>query len=58
VPPAQLEYAVSAFVDPTGGKILDAINKAGDKVQIEGLPAADALAEAAKEAQAALDAMK
>jgi multiple sugar transport system substrate-binding protein len=58
VPPAQLEYAVSAFVDPTGGKILDAINKAADKVQIEGLPAADALAEAAKEAQAALDSMK
>jgi multiple sugar transport system substrate-binding protein len=55
VPPSQLKYAVPAFIDPAGGKILDAINKAADKVQIEGIPASEALKVAAQEAQAALD---
>jgi multiple sugar transport system substrate-binding protein len=55
IPPTQLKYAVPGFVDPTGGKISDAIVKAGDRVLIEGIPAEQAFKEAAKEAQAALD---
>lgn len=42
-------------VDPTGGKIFDALAIAADKVEIENVPAADALNEAARTAQAALD---
>lgn len=42
-------------VDPTGGKIFDALVIAADKVEIENVPAADALNEAARTAQAALD---
>ncbi len=55
VPPKQLEVASPAFIDPTDGKINDALSKAADKVEIEGVPAEQALNEAAKEAQAALD---
>jgi multiple sugar transport system substrate-binding protein len=43
------------FIDPTDGKIDDALAKAADKVEIEGVPANQALNEAQKEAQAALD---
>ncbi|OQD28344.1 hypothetical protein B1K97_04529 [Bacillus toyonensis] len=43
------------FVDPTGGKINDALNVAKDKVEIEGVPAKKALDEAAKVAQEELD---
>lgn len=41
--------------DPTGGKIFDALKVAADKVEIEGVSAKEALDEAAKTAQAALD---
>lgn len=37
---------VGPFVDPTGGKINDALNVAKDKVEIEGVPAKKALDEA------------
>jgi len=54
VPPTQGAEAMS-FIDPTGGKIWDALGKAGDLVEIEGISAAEALAQAQEEAQAALD---
>lgn len=44
--------------DPTGGKILDALSIAADKVEIEGISAKEALDEAQKTAQAALDKVK
>ncbi|MEI5947088.1 extracellular solute-binding protein [Bacillus albus] len=46
---------VGPFVDPTGGKINDALNVAKDKVEIEGVSAKKALDEAAKVAQEELD---
>ena len=49
------KYGVPAFIDPTGGAITTALNKAIDKVEIENVPAKEALYVAAKEAQAALD---
>jgi multiple sugar transport system substrate-binding protein len=55
VPLEQAEIGSPAFIDPTGGEITDALDIAVDKVQIENIPASEALAEAAKEAQAALD---
>lgn len=55
VPLEQLKFAQPDFIDPTGGKIWDAMVKAGDRVQIEGIAAKQALDEAAAEAQAALD---
>ncbi|WP_414043877.1 ABC transporter substrate-binding protein [Macrococcus sp. EM39E] len=54
-PIEQAENAVSTFIDPTGGKIYDAIKKAADKMEIEGKGAEEVLNEAQKEAQAALD---
>ncbi|WP_414049289.1 ABC transporter substrate-binding protein [Macrococcus animalis] len=57
-PIEQAENAVSTFVDPTGGKIYDAIKKAADKMEIEGKGAQEVLDEAQKEAQAALDNVK
>ncbi|MCG7419610.1 ABC transporter substrate-binding protein [Macrococcoides goetzii] len=54
-PIEQAEHASSLFIDPTGGKIQDAIKKAADKMEIEGKPAKEVLDEAQKEAQAALD---
>jgi multiple sugar transport system substrate-binding protein len=54
VPPTQGAEA-QAFTDPTGGKIWDALGKAADLVEIEGVSAAEALAQAQEEAQAALD---
>ena len=41
--------------DPTGGKIFDALSIAADKVEIEGISAKEALDEAQKTAQEALD---
>ncbi|MCI3923023.1 ABC transporter substrate-binding protein [Paenibacillus sp. TRM 82003] len=55
VPLMQAQTASSAFFDPTGGKIDDALKIAADKVQIENVPAADALKEAQAKAQEALD---
>lgn len=55
VPLQQAQSATPPFVDPTGGKIYDALEKAADKVEIEGISAEQALKEAQKEAQLALD---
>jgi multiple sugar transport system substrate-binding protein len=51
----QASHASAPFQDPTGGKINDALTIAADKVQIENIPAAEALKEAQQTAQAALD---
>jgi multiple sugar transport system substrate-binding protein len=55
IPMKQASYGSPVFIDPTGGKILDALSKAADKVEIENVPAAEALKQAKKEAQKALD---
>ncbi|AET70843.1 ABC-type sugar transport system, periplasmic component [Desulfosporosinus orientis DSM 765] len=55
VPFEQAMVSSPEFIDPTGGKILDALKKAADKVEIENVPAATALQQAQKEAQEALD---
>ncbi|WP_193568283.1 ABC transporter substrate-binding protein [Gracilibacillus saliphilus] len=56
VPLEQAEKTTShAFVDPTGGNITDAISKAVDLVEIENVPAEEALKDAKEEAQQALD---
>lgn len=58
VPLKQAETATPPFVDPTGGKILEALKKAADRVELENVPAATALKQAKEEAQKALDAVK
>lgn len=55
VPIQQAEIARKQFIDPTGGKIQTALGDACDLVEIENVPAAQALAEAAQIAQIALD---
>jgi len=55
VPYQQAQNANPEFVDPTGGEILDALSIAADKVEIENIPADEALKEAQKDAQEALD---
>lgn len=55
VPLKQAGIASKDFHDPSNGKILDALNIAADKVQIENIPAEKALKDAAKRAQRALD---
>ena len=42
-------------IDPTGGKIYDALDIAADKVEIENVPVREALDEACRTAQKALD---
>ncbi|WP_186579900.1 ABC transporter substrate-binding protein [Aquibacillus kalidii] len=58
IPLEQAESASAPFVDPTGGKILDALSIATDKVEIEGVSAEKALKEAKETAQQALDAVQ
>lgn len=48
-------YSTVDFMDPTGGKIYDALSIAVDKVQIENVDAKTALDEACQKAQQALD---
>lgn len=55
VPLMQAAHGSSPFIDPTGGKINDALTIAADKVQISNVPAAEALKEAQKAAQKELD---
>ncbi|KAA0548367.1 ABC transporter substrate-binding protein [Bacillus sp. BGMRC 2118] len=55
VPLQQAQIATPPFIDPTGGKIYDALTKAADKVEIEGISAAEALKAAKEEAQRELD---
>ncbi|GAA0137780.1 hypothetical protein YSY43_46210 [Paenibacillus sp. YSY-4.3] len=58
IPLMQAAHASAPFQDPTGGKINDALKIAADKVQIENIPAEEALKEAKAAAQKALDSMK
>ena len=51
----QAEHVSGYPVDPTGGKILDELNIAAQKVEIEGISAQEALDEAQRNAQQALD---
>jgi len=55
VPYEQALDATPEFVDPTGGKIMDALSIAADKVEIENVPAEKALEEAQEAGQKALD---
>ncbi|MHA7965388.1 ABC transporter substrate-binding protein [Paenibacillus sp. CAU 1782] len=55
VPLKQAAHASGPFLDPTGGKITDALRIAADKVQIGNTPAAEALKEAKETAQRELD---
>lgn len=57
IPLMQASHASKPFIDPTGGKIMDALTIAADKVQIGNKPAAEALKEAKEVAQKALDAV-
>ena len=50
-------HGTSALIDPTGGKILDALKIAADQVELENVPAQEALDEAQATAQEALDAL-
>jgi len=47
--------ATHLFTDPTKGKIIDALRVAADQVEIQNIPAATALKQAARTAQRALD---
>lgn len=55
VPLEQSQTASAPFVDPTGGKILDALSIAADKLEIEGVSAEEVLNEAQETAQLALE---
>ncbi len=55
VPLQQAMHGTPALVDPTNGKIFDALTIAADKVELEGISAQEALDEAQKVAQEALD---
>ena len=55
VPLSQSSHAKIRPVDPTGGEIYDALKIAADKVELENVPAKEALDEAAETAQKALD---
>lgn len=55
VPLEQLEYAQRNFSDPTNGKIDQALKDAADMVEIENIPAEEALRTAKETAQKALD---
>lgn len=58
VPFTQSTHASIMPEDPTGGKILDALDIACDKVEIEGVSAKEALDEAQKTAQEALESVE
>lgn len=55
VPIEQMEFSQMNFIDPTGGKILQALSDAADLVEIENVPAQEALDKAQEIAQEALD---
>lgn len=55
VPLTQATHATKSFIDPTDGKISDALKIAADKVEIENVSAKEALDEAQKTAQEELD---
>ncbi|MEZ8278981.1 extracellular solute-binding protein [Vibrio splendidus] len=55
IPLKQATTATKDFLDPTNGKIMDALKVAADQIQIQNVPADKALKQAAKKAQRALD---
>ncbi|WP_422139604.1 extracellular solute-binding protein [Endozoicomonas sp. ALC020] len=55
IPLKQASSASPDFLDPTNGKIMDALRVAADQIQIQNVPAEKALKQAAKKAQRALD---
>ncbi|WP_216671596.1 ABC transporter substrate-binding protein [Saccharibacillus qingshengii] len=55
IPLQQAAHASMPFQDPTGGKITDALKVAADEVQINNMPAEQALKEAQAKAQSELD---
>lgn len=55
VPYEQALAGTAQFIDPTGGAISDALSIAADKVELQNVPAKEALDEAAAVAQEALD---
>ncbi|WP_019155673.1 ABC transporter substrate-binding protein [Robertmurraya massiliosenegalensis] len=55
IPYKQALHASPSFIDPTGGKITDALTIAADKVELQNVPAKEALDEAQEVAQDALD---
>lgn len=55
VPIEQMKLSRNNFIDPTGGKIVQALADAADLVEIENVPAQEALDRAQKIAQRALD---
>ncbi|MBZ9692825.1 ABC transporter substrate-binding protein [Clostridium sp. M14] len=55
VPIIQALHASKSFIDPTNGKIYDALKVAADKVELENVSAQEALDEAEKIAQSELD---
>lgn len=55
VPLQQASHGSILPEDPTGGKVIDALTIAADKVEIEGISAKEALDEAQETAQKALD---
>ncbi|WP_315081681.1 ABC transporter substrate-binding protein [uncultured Clostridium sp.] len=55
VPITQALHASKSFIDPTNGKIYDALKVAADKVELENISAQEALDEAQKIAQSELD---
>ena len=57
VPLQQAMHGTSSLIDPTGGKILDALKIAADQVELENVPAQEALDAAQETAQEALDAL-
>ena len=58
MPLQQASHGSILPADPTGGKIWDALTVAADQVEIEGKSAQEALDQAQKTAQDALDALK
>ncbi|MFT8411775.1 MAG: extracellular solute-binding protein [Schleiferilactobacillus perolens] len=54
----QAKHASPEFIDPTKGKITDILKNAADQVELQNKPAATVLKAAAKQAQAALDAVQ
>lgn len=54
-PSKQASMSTSIFLDPTGGKIFDALKVAAEKVELLNIPAKQALKDAKNEAQSALD---
>lgn len=54
VPLQQSQHASVLPIDPTGGKIYDALKIAADQVELENIPAEEALSEAQKKAEEAM----